>query len=82
MSLTVLCIRLSVWDTNPHIPAPFQWSAEAPAELAERQQGLYLVALYAESWGAYSMRGGTPGQDGKLLRVECTTKRQERAQDE
>ncbi|MGW1654926.1 ATP-binding protein, partial [Streptomyces atratus] len=70
-------IRLSVWDTNPHIPAPFRWAAEAPAELAERGRGLYLVTLYAESWGAYPMRGGLPGQGGKLLWVECAAKRED-----
>ncbi|MER7727796.1 ATP-binding protein [Streptomyces sp. NPDC096323] len=65
-------IRLGVRDTEPHIPAPFRWSAHAPQELAERGRGLYLVTLYAESWGAYPMRGGLPGQGGKLLWVECT----------
>ncbi|MFJ1679774.1 ATP-binding protein [Streptomyces sp. NPDC088251] len=64
-------VRLSVWDTDPHVPAPFHRSAEAPAELADRGRGLYLVTLYAESWGAYPMRGGLPGQGGKLLWVEC-----------
>ncbi|MEU9851136.1 ATP-binding protein [Streptomyces sp. NPDC047985] len=67
-------VRLSVWDTNPDIPAPFRWSAEAPAELAERGRGLYLVTLYAESWGAYPMTTGLPGQGGKLLWVECVAK--------
>ncbi|MEU1472948.1 ATP-binding protein [Streptomyces sp. NPDC005761] len=64
-------IRLGVWDTEPHIPAPFRWNAEPPGELTERGRGLYLVTLYAESWGAYPMRGGLPGQGGKLLWVEC-----------
>ncbi|MEK8144312.1 ATP-binding protein [Streptomyces sp. M10(2022)] len=67
-------IRLSVWDTNPHIPAPFSWSAEAPSVLAEGGRGLYLVTLYAESWGAYLMDSGLPGQGGKLLWVECAWK--------
>lgn len=70
-------IRLSVWDTNPHIPAPFEWSAQAPAELAERGRGLYLVTLWADSWGAYPMRGGLPGQGGKLLWAECAAKAEE-----
>ncbi|MFF4662140.1 ATP-binding protein [Streptomyces sp. NPDC001282] len=48
-------VRLSVRDTNPHIPTPFRWSAEAPKELAERGRGLYLVTVYAESWGAYDL---------------------------
>lgn len=67
-------IRLSVWDTDPHIPAPFRWGAQTPEELAERGRGLYLVTLYAESWGAYPMRGGLPGQGGKLLWAECAAK--------
>ncbi|MEW1691486.1 ATP-binding protein [Streptomyces sp. NPDC091265] len=67
-------VRLGVWDTDPRIPAPFRWGAQGPAELAERGRGLYLVTLYAESWGAYPMRGGLPGQGGKLLWVECVAK--------
>ncbi|MEU3656865.1 ATP-binding protein [Streptomyces sp. NPDC032161] len=67
-------VRLSVWDTNPHVPAPFRWSAESPEELAERGRGLYLVTVYAESWGAYPMTTGLPGQGGKLLWVECAAK--------
>ncbi|MEV1041789.1 ATP-binding protein [Streptomyces sp. NPDC050204] len=68
-------IRLSVWDTDPHIPAPFRWGGpQTPEELAERGRGLYLVTLYAESWGAYPMRGGLPGQGGKLLWAECAAK--------
>ncbi|MGW0667364.1 ATP-binding protein [Streptomyces sp. NPDC002746] len=67
-------VRLGVWDTDPRIPAPFRWSERAPAELAERGRGLYLVTLYAECWGAYPMRGGLPGQGGKLLWVECVAK--------
>ncbi|MCX5502019.1 ATP-binding protein [Streptomyces sp. NBC_00053] len=67
-------IRLSVWDTDPNIPAPFRWGAGMPEELAERGRGLYLVTLYAESWGAHPMRGGLPGQGGKLLWAECAAK--------
>ncbi|WP_406501275.1 ATP-binding protein [Streptomyces sp. NBC_01590] len=68
-------VRMSVWDTDPHIPAPFRWGAQAPEELAERGRGLYLVTLCAECWGAYSVRaGGLPGQGGKLLWVECAAK--------
>ncbi|MEE1768008.1 ATP-binding protein [Streptomyces sp. JV185] len=67
-------VRLSVRDTDPHIPAPFRWGASTPEELAERGRGLYLVTLYAESWGAYPMRGGLPGQGGKLLWAECAAK--------
>ncbi|WP_326678710.1 ATP-binding protein [Streptomyces sp. NBC_01237] len=66
-------IRLSVWDTNPEIPAPFDGvrRAEQQPELAEHGRGLHLVSLCADNWGAYAMRGGLPGRDGKLLWVEC-----------
>ncbi|MFG3528584.1 ATP-binding protein [Streptomyces sp. NPDC047917] len=69
-------VRMSVWDSDPHIPAPFRWGGpQAPEELAERWRGLYLVTLYAECWGAYPMRGGgLPGQGGKLLWAECAAK--------
>ncbi|MFI6948944.1 ATP-binding protein [Streptomyces sp. NPDC050422] len=68
-------IRLGVWDTEPHIPAPFRWSAKGPDELSERGRGLYLVTLYAESWGACPLRAGLPGQGGgKVLWVECVAK--------
>ncbi|MFJ1626079.1 ATP-binding protein [Streptomyces sp. NPDC088190] len=67
-------IRLSVRDTDPHIPAPFRWGAGTPEELAERGRGLYLVTLYAECWGGYPMRGGPPGQGGKVLWAECAAK--------
>ncbi|MEU9762532.1 ATP-binding protein [Streptomyces sp. NPDC047985] len=55
-------VRLGVRDTSPHIPAPFRWSAATPTEMAERGRGLYLVTLYAESWGAVPLygRGGRP----------------------
>ncbi|HBF83645.1 MAG TPA: hypothetical protein DD420_28085 [Streptomyces sp.] len=64
-------VRLSVRDTDPHIPAPFSWSVEPPSDMAERGRGLHLVSLWAESWGAYPMDGALPGQGGKLLWVEC-----------
>ncbi|MFF9567530.1 ATP-binding protein [Streptomyces sp. NPDC014685] len=67
-------VRLSVWDTDPHIPAPFHRSTQTPDELAERGRGLYLVTLYAERWGAHLMQTGLPGQGGKLLWVECAAK--------
>ncbi|MFF9316891.1 ATP-binding protein [Streptomyces sp. NPDC014735] len=58
-------IRLGVRDTSPRIPAPFRWSAGTPAELAERGRGLYLVTLYAESWGAVPLSGGGVGSGGR-----------------
>ncbi|MGW2178176.1 ATP-binding protein [Streptomyces sp. NPDC001732] len=70
-------VRLSVWDTDPHIPAPFCRNPRPPGELSERGRGLYLVTLYAECWGAHLVQTGLPGQGGKLLWVECAAKPQE-----
>ncbi|WP_406147154.1 ATP-binding protein [Streptomyces sp. NBC_01012] len=74
-------VRVGVWDSNPEIPAPFAGGAQAdpyaPAEpyaLAERGRGLHLVRECADSWGAYPIRGGLPGQGGKVLWVECAGK--------
>ncbi|MDQ0794947.1 ATP-binding protein [Streptomyces sp. B1I3] len=66
-------VRVGVWDSCPEIPDPFGGGgvAEAPEVLAERGRGLYLVQEYADSWGAYPIRGGLPGQGGKVLWVEC-----------
>ncbi|MEU8709359.1 ATP-binding protein [Streptomyces sp. NPDC048565] len=65
-------VRVGVWDSNPEIPAPFAGGAPAePCALAERGRGLHLVRECAESWGAYPIRGGLPGQGGKVLWVEC-----------
>ncbi|MFF2958020.1 ATP-binding protein [Streptomyces sp. NPDC057963] len=75
-------VRLSVWDTDPRVPAPFHRSAEVPTELADRGRGLYLVTLYAASWGAYPLRGGLPGQGGKLLWVECEAKEEKEKEKE
>lgn len=54
-------VRLGVRDTSPRIPAPFRRSPGTPAELAQRGRGLYLVTLYAESWGAVPLSGGGGG---------------------
>ncbi|MCX4533740.1 MULTISPECIES: ATP-binding protein [unclassified Streptomyces] len=70
-------IRLSVWDTNPDIPPPFQGGGKAPTALAECGRGLHLITLWADSWGAYPLRGGLPGHGGKLLWVECAWRPEE-----
>ncbi|MFE9728091.1 ATP-binding protein [Streptomyces sp. NPDC005794] len=68
-------VRVGVWDSNPVIPAPFGGGAmDEPCALAERGRGLHLVRECAESWGAYPIRGGLPGQGGKVLWVECTAR--------
>ncbi|WP_434594187.1 ATP-binding protein [Streptomyces sp. A5-4] len=67
-------LRLSVWDTNPDIPAPFNGSLPplpVPGSLAESGRGLQIVRLCADSWGACLLGDGLPGSGGKLLWVEC-----------
>ncbi|MFJ8645447.1 ATP-binding protein [Streptomyces sp. NPDC093546] len=65
-------LRLSVWDANPHIPAPFRGAAApSPREDDERGRGLQLVQRCADNWGAYELQGGLHGRPGKLLWVEC-----------
>ncbi|MBT2394416.1 ATP-binding protein [Streptomyces sp. ISL-100] len=68
-------LRLSVWDSNPDIPAPFKGPLGDPPEVtAESGRGLHLVPLCADRWGAYPITTGLPGQGGKLLWVECARK--------
>ncbi|MEU7281792.1 ATP-binding protein [Streptomyces sp. NPDC045431] len=64
-------LRLSVWDANPHIPAPFRGVVSSPGEDDERGRGLHLVQSCADNWGAYELQGGLHGRPGKLLWVEC-----------
>ncbi|MFG2293578.1 ATP-binding protein [Streptomyces sp. NPDC048603] len=67
-------LRISVWDTNPHIPAPFGTGLpHLPAALGECGRGLFLVHSYADNWGAYPLGGGGLYGDagGKLLWTEC-----------
>ncbi|MFI6124842.1 ATP-binding protein [Streptomyces sp. NPDC051064] len=73
-------VRVGVWDSSPEIPDPFgrDDTASAPGVLAERGRGLHLVRAYADSWGAYLIRGGLPGQGGKVLWVECVWKPEDR----
>ncbi|MFF4249176.1 ATP-binding protein [Streptomyces sp. NPDC001822] len=68
-------VRVGVWDSNPRIPAPFcGGETREPGLLDECGRGLRLVRQCADSWGAYPVRGGLPGQGGKVLWVECTGK--------
>jgi anti-sigma regulatory factor (Ser/Thr protein kinase) len=68
-------VRVGVWDSNPVIPEPFGGGVPGePCALAERGRGLRLVRECADAWGAYPIRGGLPGQGGKVLWVECTWK--------
>jgi anti-sigma regulatory factor (Ser/Thr protein kinase) len=68
-------LRVGVWDSSPHVPAPFDeppGGRAAPALLnAERGRGLLLVQQCATSWGGWSLGSGPLGRGaGKLLWFE------------
>ncbi|MGP3638434.1 ATP-binding protein [Streptomyces sp. 24-1644] len=76
-------LRVSVWDNNPLIPAPFDrppgalalLPAPTPAaETAEGGRGLLLVRECADNWGGYPLGDGLFGRGGKLLWFELTPK--------
>ncbi|QNE77423.1 ATP-binding protein [Streptomyces finlayi] len=78
-------LRVSVWDTNPLIPAPFDrppgaltlLSALSPAaDTAEGGRGLLLVQECADNWGGYPLGDDLFGRSGKLLWFELTPKRE------
>ncbi|MER5180302.1 ATP-binding protein [Streptomyces sp. NPDC002896] len=68
-------LRLSVWDSNPHIPPPFDRGhgpfrpVVVPGE-AERGRGLFLVCHYAQAWGGWPLGDDLFGRGGKLLWCE------------
>ncbi|MFJ2263245.1 ATP-binding protein [Streptomyces sp. NPDC087844] len=74
-------LRVGVWDSSPHIPAPFDEPPggrgaqstlikPTPAD-AESGRGLFLVQQYATSWGGWSFGDGPLGRGaGKLLWFE------------
>lgn len=66
-------LRVSVWDSNPYIPPPFDRRpgllCRVPPE-AHGGRGLFLVRHYAQAWGGYPLGGGLLGCGGKLLWCE------------
>lgn len=70
-------LRVSVWDTSPVIPAPFDkppgpirgLPTIEPGE-ADGGRGLLLVRLCADNWGGYPLPADLFGQRGKLLWFE------------
>ncbi|MFE1797885.1 MULTISPECIES: ATP-binding protein [unclassified Streptomyces] len=74
-------LRVGVWDSSPHVPAPFDEPpggrgekstpiAPAPGD-AESGRGLLLVRQCATSWGGWSLGSGLLGRGaGKLLWFE------------
>ncbi|MFE9439608.1 ATP-binding protein [Streptomyces sp. NPDC006602] len=70
-------LRVSVWDTNPHIPPPFDKRSRplcpVPATAAGGR-GLFLVCHYAETWGGYPLGDDLFGRGGKLLWCELAVR--------
>ncbi|MFB8773104.1 ATP-binding protein [Streptomyces broussonetiae] len=68
-------LRVGVWGTSPHIPAPCdrppgERSPSVPVD-AVGGRGLLLVQECADSWGGWSLGAGTLGRwGGKLLWFE------------
>ncbi|WAL97484.1 ATP-binding protein [Streptomyces sp. Je 1-369] len=69
-------LRVSVWDSNPHIPAPFDkppcrsGSLGAVPHEADSGRGLGLVAQWAQAWGGHPLGDDLFGRGGKLLWFE------------
>ncbi|MFC8271380.1 ATP-binding protein [Streptomyces sp. NPDC057271] len=70
-------LRVSVWDTNPLIPEPFDHPPRrlrpvptpAPPD-SESGRGLHIVQLCADNWGGYPLGDDLLGRGGKLLWFE------------
>ncbi|MEU1148498.1 ATP-binding protein [Streptomyces sp. NPDC005863] len=68
-------LRVSVWDSNPHIPPPFDRGPGAaglwpvPVE-AGGGRGLFLVCHYARAWGGHPLGDDLFGRGGKVLWCE------------
>jgi anti-sigma regulatory factor (Ser/Thr protein kinase) len=68
-------LRVGVWDTDPHVPAPFDRPPGercAPPEVGgEGGRGLFLVQAYADSRGGWPLGDDLLGRGaGKLLWFE------------
>ncbi|GAA2621898.1 ATP-binding protein [Streptomyces vastus] len=68
-------LRVGLWDSNPHIPAPFNKPPgdRVPPALADAEggRGLLLVQEYASSWGGRPLGDELLGRGaGKLLWFE------------
>lgn len=68
-------LRVGVWDSHPHIPAPF---ARPPGDRVPPAsvggvggRGLFLVQEFADAWGGWSLGDGLLDRGaGKLLWFE------------
>ncbi|WP_309235622.1 ATP-binding protein [Streptomyces sp. TRM64462] len=79
-------LRISVWDTNPFIPAPFDRPATARLRAVPCPgpdfgpepvgRGLLLVCGYADNWGGHPLGDDLFGSGGKLLWCELAPRHQ------
>lgn len=58
-------LRISVWDTNPTLPAPM-----TPGPDCESGRGLQLVRKCADNWGRYSLGEKWTTASGKVVWFE------------
>ncbi|MFF4537394.1 ATP-binding protein [Streptomyces aureus] len=66
-------LRISVWDTDPHIPPPFdrRYGVLGPVPAgAAGGRGLFLVRHYADAWGGHPLGDDLFGRNGKVLWCE------------
>lgn len=73
-SVRVGRLRVGVWDSDPHIPAPFDeppgpFGAPAPVD-SDGGRGLFLVRRCADAWGGWPLVDQLSGSGGKLLWFE------------
>ncbi|MEI5103816.1 ATP-binding protein [Streptomyces sp. PmtG] len=64
-------VRVTVWDTDPRIPAPFgRCGPRVPDAEGVGGRGLFLVCQYAHAWGGCLVGDDVFGYGGKLLWFE------------
>ncbi|WP_455351360.1 ATP-binding protein [Streptomyces sp. SYSU K217416] len=61
-------LRVSVFDTNPEIPAPLLFGP--PAIDADRGRGLFILNLVADAWGGCALGDTLLGPGGKTIWFE------------
>ncbi|MEW2301375.1 ATP-binding protein [Streptomyces sp. NPDC006655] len=65
-------LRVTVWDTDPHVPPGFSTApAPPPPPDAEHGRGLPLVRACADRWGASVLRELGTSKGGKVMWAEC-----------
>ncbi|WP_447037800.1 ATP-binding protein [Streptomyces sp. DSM 118878] len=69
-------VRVGVWDTDPHIPPPFDKPPARHVPLrpvpvdGEGGRGLRMVREWADAWGGFPLGDDLFGRGGKVLWVE------------